>query len=25
MTLDVTGLIASFIEPWHTSRFADIH
>jgi NDP-sugar pyrophosphorylase family protein len=25
VTLDVTGLIASFIEPWHTSRFADIH
>ena len=23
--LDVKGLIASFIEPWHTSRFADIH
>lgn len=25
MKLDVTGLIASFIEPWHTSRFTDIH
>ena len=23
MTLDVTGLIASFIEPWRTSSFAD--
>ena len=22
---DVKGLIASFIKPWHTSRFADIH
>lgn len=25
MTLDVKGLTSSFIEPWHTSRFADIN